>query len=234
MLLRWLISLWAMGALGCPDEFGCRECHPDSTCALCSRSFLQAGHCQSEGLSLVADCEVYSADGHCQACLRGYFLSEGKCLDCEIENCAICEGGKCLGCFHGVQVVDNRCEKGKVPCETADCSICVSGEALAASKCVECVKFKGLYEGKCVDAPKNCQVSDQNHKCVRCLVDFDIQSDGSCRSMQKFTGFGFFVGALVGLVAAVYAVAWIGSKMCSSQKLEETNSEIYLKKKDDD
>jgi hypothetical protein len=116
-ILLTLLSL----ALTCPDEDEyCAFCSGEGNtqCLLCYDSYPIDGQCVT---SKIKDpkCVMYSKEGHCHVCMKGFYSFEGKCLPNPIKNCLVFDPqtGKCHVCYDNRMPTNNSCSGDhKIPC----------------------------------------------------------------------------------------------------------------------
>ena len=133
MILTVLIAT----SLTCPNEKNCQACiisEEKPICAFCYQSVLIDKKCKlvSKKQS-IENCFLYGQKAGddeqeltCESCGYGFNLQAGKCDECKIKDCAICEDVKeCTACFNGKKLT----KKGEeVSCseensEIANCEI---------------------------------------------------------------------------------------------------------------
>lgn len=117
----WLLLLVLPFLKACPDQDEyCAFCSgpKKSKCLLCYDSYPIDGQCVP---SIIKDpkCVMYSKEGYCHTCMKGYYSYLGKCMSNPIKNCLIYDPqtGKCHICFDNRMPINNSCSAGKkTPC----------------------------------------------------------------------------------------------------------------------
>ena len=114
-------------------------------------------------------CKEKEETDHCKciSCFEGYYLEDNKCKKCK-DNCKTCENiNKCNSCENGYALEKNICIK----CHD-DCELCSSPSINDnEQKCISCKnKGKLLYENNCID---------------NCLDGFYIYNGKECQKCNE-------------------------------------------------
>ncbi|ELP85515.1 protein serine/threonine kinase, putative [Entamoeba invadens IP1] len=123
--------------------------------------------------------------GFCTKCASDFnYASQGRCLQCQTNNCGLCDSNSCLKCLDGfVRYTDTWCiSKSEIStCKTfssSGCVVCNEGYYQTDSKNVEnkydyCIPIESTTVTNCK------RYNAKNNKCVECLDAFKMKS-GIC------------------------------------------------------
>ena len=175
-----------------PTNKPCKSCHTGYTgdkCNACASGFImdQAGKC----VSTIKDCKTYTAQGACQLCNNGYYLSDPH--TCSVNKCT-CLGGTaatgpacttnnakiCTKCSSGFVQDGTNCAPDISNCKTqkgTSCTQCNDGYYTSDGKIcsvIECACNNGTPAAwpKCSSANANI--------CQECKTGFYKTDDNKC------------------------------------------------------
>jgi len=196
MALAFLNTL----VLACPDEKNCLQCSApkegeDRVCKNCENTFWNPDKkaCESNDATKIENCVAFKLSNekkaYCSQCALGYLVNfkTNTCDKCSVENCAICKGEVCYGCFNkmGLDRDNNKCIS-EPKCSVENCDQCVGNSG--KDECAQCSSGWSLNNnsGVCIKGPSNCwQVADEKATdCQVCNHGYYIAADGTCKSNE--------------------------------------------------
>ncbi|EFO64538.1 High cysteine membrane protein VSP-like [Giardia lamblia P15] len=131
------------------------------------------------------------------ACDDGFYLNDGKCVKCTVENCAECNESKCSKCRYGYTLSDNRCAETK--CKDPNCDACENRNVCTKCSnnysldqnglCVkDCLSSAGYYKATVGDVSRcvactlgGCAVCESADRCTTCRDGFYLESQERCK-----------------------------------------------------
>lgn len=186
----------------CKDH--CAICTSKNDCFQCKDR-----HYLSETGCLPLENCVTEKDDHCEKCASGYYLNEGKCEECSIDNCDIAfknngddQGQfpcKCYQCREGfVKTADlKKCYsiktqsaandlnvEGNLKLESTDNEHCKKGHHLYG--CLQCEN--GFYLDNtlvCKQCDQSCFNCTQETHCLACAENYYFESSDSNKCVPK-------------------------------------------------
>lgn len=217
-----ILTMLVASALTCPNEPYCQSCFvgdEEPTCEFCYQSILIGKHCKLvTKKQSVANCLLYGqkpGDGEqeleCESCVFGFNIQAGKCDECKIKGCAICENvNSCTACDNGKKLTKNG-EVLSCSEENSEIDNCEITNYSSEAKCEKCKKDFALDEtlankNACKETKiHDCWVLDskKENECKVCNFGFYIVSQGKCKANETGNWFKWLLLVLV--VLAVFA-----------------------------
>ena len=165
----------------------------------CSRCLIPYFYDAAKNLCVVTTavtrCARYSSATTCEFCEYGFYLKDNACIQHPIaftttfDNCVRFDSDSCITCATGYYWQEDQFQCRSVPSEelVSSCAVYESKGATGtspATRCIECTANNYLIEGTCASAnsPINsCEAYDFENNCVRCALNFFLESPLSCR-----------------------------------------------------
>lgn len=235
------ICILLTAVFACPDEPNCRQCEKVADQFKCRDCYLgwvdKDGKCQIKAAKeRLEHCNNYEepkqgVENKCQVCDWGFSQLGGKCAQCKVEGCAICDVSveECQGCLDGHKLKDKKCIKEET--EVPNCQICQYGVTKDYPCTCRLCKENYVINGKLADKDQcvtdkigKCQYLDLNdqNKCVRCLAGYYIGADGKCYANDRKT-YGLVFWILLGLVLLSIPLIWF----CIKKRRERASHDHY-------
>ena len=186
-----------------PDTFcnrcptGCKSCIYDELfnkykCLFCYENYkLNETRCQKEcDFGENEKCLKCKGD-KCESCNPGYYLSDGKCHSCNINNCIECDINKnCNKCENGYKLEENKCIKQCNVGSNEKCKECNSLNKLECSSCNNgyFLPNDSSDKTKCMPCDEGCKICNGNliHKtCFECKYGFKLNDEFKCETKCK-------------------------------------------------
>ena len=188
----------------CPDDEFCLACTDNNICSICVNAYANDnGVCVQGDGETVENCFTFASATTCQTCNEGYYVSEGKCVEIAIDNCASVNSDEptvCTACDNGKIPSNGNCEDG-ADCELDNCDICKS-----ATECFECDDSHVLTEdGTCVEESVDHCRQRVDGACFMCERGY-YDASGSCEETDV-QGNTAILSAFVSLIAVIKMMA---------------------------
>ncbi|ELP92233.1 serine-threonine protein kinase, putative [Entamoeba invadens IP1] len=179
----------------------CIRCSTATNCFMCGGDYaLEDPTNADSNCSTIANCQAGHVYGdHCELCLTGYFLNNGKCTACSV-GCSRCIDEKtCIECSSSFKLLSGACVTSIDHCNRANniqgCLECNEGYYLTTgSVCTQCstqcssclnstycfrcssTHYFGEKEGECIRMSSSCKVTDQ-YGCLECEYDKKLSDE---------------------------------------------------------
>ncbi|KAL4488340.1 hypothetical protein ABPG72_019190 [Tetrahymena utriculariae] len=153
-------------------------------------------------------CSSPKDSNKCLSCIDGFFLSSGKCIQCQ-SPCSTCidTSTKCLKCIENykldniycIPICDNQCKTCSKPYDSNSCTSCNDGLFLKGTTCISCSHPCQKCDSssiKCLSCISNYSYNNQNFECnpichsscKTCSLPNDFQSCQSCNEGSFLSG----------------------------------------------
>lgn len=206
---------------------GCKECSLIHQCSVCEEGFfLENGMCvpcKRRGCDLCDAKECFSCQPNsylhngvcvrgpsgcslchnkapvCKICDKGMKMQDGQCVpDCDIKNCAICNGDEtCKYCksvlnpFAGYEPAPNASDPCPFVCDPAELNCVVTSKMKAGVTdvcyslgCKICPPHSFRKDHKCVSCGNGCDKCLNEKQCIKCKPGFSYYM-GKCYECNK-------------------------------------------------
>ena len=168
------------------------ECEEDgecnNECLTCNNYLLKEKlGCKPDNFCNDKHCEmcITEEEEKCDRCEIGYYLNQGKCFKCNIENCLKCDfginGNTCNSCMNGYYLIEGKCyskDTASTNCQS-NCAQCLHNES-NEEFCLSCKDNYKAFDGKCVSCSIcNCLYCISDEICNQCEDNYSL-INGQC------------------------------------------------------